>query len=195
MHLRTLKIQSYSGMKQLFARWFSSAVLIFISPLDADSFPDTVFLSIGRGRGNSWSNFSIRAIPILVNQLINCRNFYLPRLNRLFLQWTNQFIPSFWKFLLGHFQVLGGENPYFKFLLIPFISCAIVCERPGYVTCRTLNLPFLSHFTNASAGSKRRNWRSLAFAACAGFSISIFLSKIFTGMACSHCWALPFYSL
>jgi hypothetical protein len=58
------------------------------------------------------------------------------------------------------------------------------------VLCRTLNLPFSSHFTNASAGSKRPNWRSLAFAACAGYSISIFLSKIFTGMACSHCWVL-----
>jgi hypothetical protein len=43
-------------------------------------------------------------------------------------------------------------------------------ERPGYVTCRTLNLPFSSQLKNASAGSKRRTWRSLAFAACAGFS-------------------------
>ena len=60
-------------------------------------------------------------------------------------------------------------------------------QRPGYVTCRTLNLLFSFHFTNASAGSKRLNWRSLAFAACVGFSISFFLSKIFTGMACSHC--------
>ena len=194
MHRRTLNNHSYSGMKPIFARWFSFTVLIFISPLEVYSFPDTVFLSIGRGRGNSWSDFSIRAISIPVNQLKNCRTSHLPRLNRLFLQWTNQFKPSFWKFLLRHFQVLGGENPYFKFLLIHFISCAIVCERPGYVTCRTLNLPFSFHFTNASAGSKRPNWRSLAFAACAGFSISIFLSEIFTGMACSHCWALPFYS-
>jgi hypothetical protein len=67
-------------------------------------------------------------------------------------------------------------------------------QRPGYVTCRILNLPFSFYFTNASAGSKRRSWRSLAFAACAGFSISIFLSKIFTGMACSHCYGLPLYS-
>jgi hypothetical protein len=42
-------------------------------------------------------------------------------------------------------------------------------QRPGYVTCRILNLPFPFHFTNASAVSKRRSWRSLAFAACAGF--------------------------
>jgi len=144
MHLRTLKNQSYSGMKPIFARWFSFTILIFISPLDAGSFPDTVFISIGRGRDNSWSDFSIRAIPILVNQLKNCRTSHLPRLNRLFLQWTNQFIPSFWKFLLGHFPFPGGENPFFKFLQIPFISCAIVCERPGYVTCRILNLPFSS---------------------------------------------------
>ncbi len=81
--------------------------------------------------------------------------------------------------------VPGGGQPF------PIGACS---QRPGYVTCRTLNLPFSSHFTNASAGSKRPNWRSLAFAACAGFSIFIFLSKIFTGMACSHCWALPFYS-
>ena len=46
------------------------------------------------------------------------------------------------------------------------MECA---QRPGYVPCRTLNLPFSFHFTNASAGSKRRSWRSLAFAACAGF--------------------------
>jgi hypothetical protein len=37
------------------------------------------------------------------------------------------------------------------------------------VPCRILNLPFPFHFTNASAVSKRRSWRSLAFAACAGF--------------------------
>jgi len=176
MHLRTLEQISNSGMKPIFARWFSFTVLFFISPLDAGSFPDTVFLSIGRGRGNTWSNFSIRAIPILVNQLTTCRNFYLPRLIRLFLQWTNQFKPSFWKLLLGHFLFPGGENPYFKFLLIPFISCAIVCERPGYTQAGILNLLFSSDFTNTSAGSKRRNWRSLAFAACSGLFFLIFQS-------------------
>ena len=141
MYLRTLEQISNSGMKPIFASWFSFTVLIFISPLDADSFPDTVFLSIGRGRGNSWSNFSIRAIPILVNQLKNCRTSHLPRLNRLFLQWTNQFIPSFWKLLLGHFQVLGGENPYFKFLLIPFTVARLSVNgnvQPQYAAQRSI---------------------------------------------------------
>jgi hypothetical protein len=32
------------------------------------------------------------------------------------------------------------------------------------------------------------------FCCLRGFSISIFQSKVFTGMACSHCWALPFFS-
>ena len=176
MYLRTLEQFSNSGIKPIFARWFSFTVWIFISPLDADSFPDTVFLSIGRGRGNSWSNFSIRAIPILIDQLKNCRTSHLPRLIRLFLQWTNQFKPSFWKLLLGHFPFPGGENPYFKFLLIPFISCAIVCERPGYAQAGILKLLFSFDFTNTSAGSKRRKWRSLAFAGCSGLPFLIFQS-------------------
>ena len=176
MHLQTLNNQSYSGMKPIFARWFSFTLLIFISPLDVYSFPDTVFLSIGRGRGNTWSDFSIRAMPILVNQLKNCRTFHLPRLINSTLQWTNQFKPSFWKLLLGHFPFLGGENHYFKFLQIQLNYCAIVCERPGYVTCRTLNLPFSFQFSNASAGSKRRKWRSLAFADCSGLFILFFQS-------------------
>jgi hypothetical protein len=71
------------------------------------------------------------------------------------------------------------------------MECA---QRPGYAQAGILKLIFSFDFTNTSAGSKRRIWRSLAFAACAGFSISIFQSNIFTGMACSHCWALPFFS-
>ncbi len=77
------------------------------------------------------------------------------------------------------------DNSYFQFHRMPILMRYPITARLRAVP--DFNFSFSSHFTNASAGSKRRTWRSLAFAACAGFSISFLLSKIFTGMACSHC--------
>ena len=109
MHLRTLEQISNSGMKPIFARWFSFTVLIFISPLDVHSFPDTVFLPIGRGRGNSWSNFSIRAIPILVNQLKSCRNFIYPALTDFFSNGLTSLYPVSENFYSGIFHFQAGR--------------------------------------------------------------------------------------